>query len=333
MKPQVLVLYNSDTDHISADSADFAACSENREVAVEVTECLKALGYEVGLDVAENLFATNTATRNLFDVIFNLCEGFRGNSRLEGAFTGWMELRGFTCTGNGSWTLNLCQDKAATKRILQQSGISTPSFHIVPVGARHASPQQSGAVIVKPLREDASQGITRRSVVNISADPAALTGQIRFIHDTYDQPALVEQYIEGRELNVALLDGEVLPISEIDFSELPDGHPPICTYEAKWEPSSEAYMKTPPRCPAQLDKTGEQRVKEIAVKAWHAMRCRGYARVDIRLRPDGTPFVLEVNPNPSIHRDAGFSRSAFAAGLGYGDTLERIINTAVKRNP
>lgn len=326
MKPRILVLYNDTVPPVHGSPDDAAACHENSEVARDVAQTLGAGGFETTPCTAEALFSRGHQELPPFNVVFNLCEGFRGDSHGEGAVAGWMEMMGWTFTGNSAWTLTICQDKAFTKMLLMQSNIPTPRFTVVPVGATHVAPLRSNTVIVKPLREDASQGITGRSVIRLDGEGTrTLREQTDHIRRTYRQPALIEEYIEGRELNVAILDGNVLPISEIDFSGLPAGRPHICTYDAKWRPGSTDYLLTPPRCPAQLDRMVEERVKEIALRAWHALRCRGYARIDIRLSGDGTPFVLEVNPNPSLHRDAGFSRAADLSGMSWLQMLEKIV--------
>lgn len=327
MKPRILILFNDASAPVHCSPADTAACHENSEVARDVAQTLGEAGFRTTLSTAEKFFNGRPKELPRFDVIFNLCEGFRDESRGEGAFAGWLEMMEWRFTGNSAWTLAVCQDKAFTKTLLMQSGIPTPRFQVVPVGAIHELPLPSATtIIVKPSKEDASQGISSRSVILPGSErDRALREQIAHIHKVYRQPALIEEYMEGRELNVAILDGNVLPISEIDFSGLPPGKPHICTYDAKWRPESPDYLLTPARCPARLDRSVEERVKEIALRSWRTMRCRGYARVDIRLAPDGTPYVLEVNPNPSLHREAGFARSCEAAGISFSRMLETVV--------
>ncbi len=152
----------------------------------------------------------------------------------------------------------------------------------------------------------------------------------------HQQPALVEEYIEGREFNVALLEREnkgvqALPVSEIDFSSLPESIPRICCYEAKWYENHELYRATPPVCPARISQRLKRKIQTLAVAAFRAMGCRDYARVDMRMSGQGELYILEVNPNPDISLNAGYARSLKAAGLDYHEFWEIMINNALKR--
>ncbi len=186
-------------------------------------------------------------------------------------------------------------------------------------------------LIIKPSHEDASVGIENASVV---WDIESLQQRIGYIVKMYNQPALVEEYIEGRELNVAIIGNErpmILPISEIDFSQLPPEYPKIVTYNAKWVEGTAEYIGTVGTCPAKLRPEVEQCVREVALKTYQLMEIRDYARIDIRLDATNTPYVLEVNPNPDISRDAGFARSARAAGMTFEDMIAKIVEAALER--
>ncbi len=161
-----------------------------------------------------------------------------------------------------------------------------------------------------------------------------LKERVDYVLHYFEQPVLVEEFIEGRELNIAVLGDKkprALPISEIDFSKMPDHLYNIVSYQAKWDPHHESYHKTIPKCPARLPKKIELRAKEIALKAFKIMGCRDYARVDMRLNKDNELKVLEVNPNPDLTEDAGFMRSAGAAGYSYAQALKRIVMLAYAR--
>jgi D-alanine-D-alanine ligase len=192
-------------------------------------------------------------------------------------------------------------------------------------------PKLSYPVIVKPSREDASVGISDESVVYSLAE---LRRQVRFIQEEFEQPALVEQYIEGREVNVAIMGNRkpvVLPISEIDFSGLTDDMHKIVSYDAKWMQGTVAFSGTQGICPAKVTAEEEALLKDIALRCYRVIGCRDYARVDIRLTRNKTPYVLEVNPNPDISDDAGFARSAMAYGLTFHQVVGKIVDYALER--
>jgi D-alanine-D-alanine ligase len=187
-------------------------------------------------------------------------------------------------------------------------------------------------LIVKPAHEDGSVGISDASVVS---SPVELRRRIRRVFEEFEQPALVEQYIEGRELNVAILGNKnptILPISEIDFSGLSEGMPRIVSYEAKWMHGTVHYEGTKGVCPAQVTPQQEATLKETALRCVRLIGCRDYARVDFRMTPGGDIYVLEVNPNPDISDEAGFARSARAFGLSFPEVIGRIMDAAMERH-
>jgi D-alanine-D-alanine ligase len=189
-------------------------------------------------------------------------------------------------------------------------------------------------MIVKPLHEDGSLGISKESVV---FNDEGLSRQIRYVIEKYHQPALVEEYIDGREMNVGLMEtnGKVgtLPISEIDYSEFPEGIPKICGYEAKWVPESIEYQKSKPLCPASLEWEMKKRMEHIALKVFKLFGCRDYARVDFRIGQDGKVFVLEVNPNPDISPQSGMTRAIKAQGMTYEEFIRGMLERALQRSP
>ena len=265
------------------------------------------------------------------DVIFNFVEIYKENSRFEMNIVGLYELMGIPYTGAPAMALANCQNKILAKRLLSSSGIRIPPFFIVSKKSSRYTHKLNYPLLVKPALEDASVGIENESIVSNSKE---LRKRIEHILKYFAQPALVEEFIEGRELNVAVMGDKrlrVLPISEIDFSEMPDHLHNIVSYQAKWDPDHESYHKTIPICPAPIPKKIEKRAKEVAFKAFKVMGCRGYARVDIRLAKDNKLYVLEVNPNPDLTEGAGFMRSAEYAGMTYGQALKRIVNYALSR--
>jgi len=234
-------------------------------------------------------------------------------------------------TGSSPLTLGLCQDKGKVKDILQSQGIATPRYKIF---ERAAGPVKGNVfpIIVKPLHEDGSLGISRNSVV---FDNETLSQQIQYVIEQYQQPALVEEFIDGRELNVGMIETNgkvgVLPVSEIDYSEFPEGVPKICGYEAKWMPESPEYKKSKPVCPAPLEWATKKRVEYIALKVFKLFGCRDYARVDLRVDRDGKIYVLEVNPNPDISPQSGMNRALKVHGVTYGEFVKNLVERALQR--
>jgi len=263
-------------------------------------------------------------------VIINFCESFSEKSQMESNIAAAYELLQIPFTGNGSRALTLCQDKFQAKAILLAHGLPTAKARLI------ASVDQAVGLrfplIVKPNAEDASQGVYPNSVVHNGRN---LRERIQKVLDTYKEPAIVEEYIEGREFNVAVIEGErteALPVSEIDFSAMPSGQPKIVSYEAKWFETHELYLKTPPVCPAHIAETVRARLQEYAVRAFQVMGCQDYARVDFRMNTDGDIFILEVNPNPDISLNAGYVRALHAAGLDYPTFWGRMIDNALRRS-
>ncbi|NWF50292.1 MAG: ATP-grasp domain-containing protein [Ignavibacteriaceae bacterium] len=264
------------------------------------------------------------------DAIFNLVESVEGISSYEYCMTGIYELLGINYTGNTPSTLGNCLNKERTKEILRSFDVTTPQSVTLKPFSKLSSKSFSFnfPFILKLLKEDASIGISEFSVVNSFNE---LKKQFEFLSGTYKQDIIIEEYIDGRELNVAILGNEALPVSEIDFTGLPSELPKIVTYDGKWMENSVYYNHTKPSCPAKLDKATEKRVVSLALKAFNAMNCRDYARVDIRLSKKNVPFVIEVNPNPDISADSGFARAAAASGISHKELLIRIVNFALDR--
>jgi len=268
-------------------------------------------------------------------VVFNCCESLQGVAALEMGVAALYDLFGVAYTGSPALTLGIALNKAIAKSIFRANGIPTP-LHVVMESADDLARRHSLAypLIVKPVAEDASIGIDARSVVYDSASAAA---RVKFVWSEFKQPALVEEFIEGRELNVAVLadsrgELDALPVSEIPFDALPPGTPTIVSYDAKWVTGSPVYKSTPSRCPAVLEPALAERVQHAALLAARAVGLRDYGRIDLRLRTsDQELFVLEANPNPDLGSDAGFMRAAMASGRTVPATVQQILSRAVER--
>ena len=269
--------------------------------------------------------------KNKPDVVFNFIEIYKENARYEMNVVSLFELLGVPYTGAPPMALANCQNKVLTKRLLNAVGIDTPKFLLVKKPSKQYRHRLKFPLMVKPAYEDASVGIENESIVRNNKE---LKERVDYVMQYFVQPALVEEFIEGRELNVSVLgdnDPETLPISEIDFSEMPKYLHNIVSYQAKWDPRHEAYHKTIPICPAKIPRSVAKKAKEIAVRSFKAMGCRDYARVDMRLTKGNKLYVLEVNPNPDLTDGAGFMRSAEAAGYYYLQIMKKIIGLAYER--
>lgn len=298
-----------------------------------IAKKLKRVGFEAyTLNLKDDIFRLlELVKQNPPDVIFNFAEIYKEQPRLEMNLVGLYELMGIPYTGAPAITLANCQSKFLTKKLLNYHGIKTAKFQLFDKISDEFKLETKFPVIVKPAYEDASVGIENESIV---ANTNALKKRLEYVFSQFNQPALIEEFIEGREFNVSVvgdLKPKVLPISEIDFSRMPDHLHNIVSYQAKWDPHHESYHKTIPICPAKISKSLEEKLKHTAITAFKIMGTRDYARVDIRVTSDEEVYVLEVNPNPDLTEGAGFMRSAHAAGLSYAQALKKIVMLAYER--
>lgn len=311
------------------DIPEFNPVEEYRLMA----EKLSAIGYDAySFNVKDDL---NSLLENLEkdkpDVVFNFIELFKDDPRFEMNMCGLLELLGIPYTGATPLGLANCQSKFLTKKILSSIGILIPKHFYVSEFPFNVPEDIRYPMIVKPAFEDGSAGIENDSIV---FNEESLRKRIEYIYTSFNQPVLIDEYIDGRELNVSVVGDKepfILPISEIDFSKMPDNFHRIVSYQAKWEASHETYHKTIPICPAILPDGIEEKIKEIAIKSFNALEVRDYARIDMRLTPDGRIYVLEVNPNPDITEGVGLMRSAVAMGYKYEEVLDMILKFALAR--
>ena len=328
-----MILYNLFERLRKGEEKDILAEGAIIEEIEAVENAVRSLGHQCAvIAVRDEIFQIIHWLKEYQpDVVFNLCESVYGHSCWEMNIPALLDLIRMPYTGSSPLTLGLCQDKGKVKDILQSQDILTPRYRIFERAVGDAK-GNNFPVIVKPLHEDGSLGITRESVV---FDDEALIKQIRYVIDQYQQPALVEEFVEGRELNVGLMEANgnvgVLPVSEIDYSEFPEGIPRICGYEAKWVTESPEYQKSKPVCPAPLEPAVKKRVEQIALRVFKLFGCRDYARVDLRIDQGGEIYVLEVNPNPDISPQSGMARALKAQGTTYAQFVRNLIERALRR--
>ncbi len=302
------------------------------EDVAAVYEALKKAGHNpvyVRLDGTRESLIELARSQN--DLLFNLVESFGGDDGHDTNVAGYLELLGRRFTGSGSNGLYLAQDKNLAKKIFTFHNIHTPYFTTVYRGRTEHSQDIQFPVIVKPAREDGSIGIQFGAVCTSIKE---LMERIDYIHAEFDSPALIEEYIEGRELYVGVLGNEkpeALPVVELDLSKLPEGIPRIAGSEVKWEEDTVAYKATKPFFPDDLPEETVTRLQETAVQAFTALQLKDYGRIDFRLAADGKVHVLEVNPNPYLLPSAEFSMAARKSGRSYNETIGEIVEMAMKR--
>ncbi|MBN1355075.1 ATP-grasp domain-containing protein [bacterium] len=322
----VLLIYNIDPTWTLQEQSEIMSLASDLETA------LSGAGHPTISIPVRNGNIADSLSR--FDpakhIVFNWCESLPGILHSEQLVAGCLEELGFVFTGAGSEALRLASDKREVKKILDGADIPTPEWRIYELpepGDWNRFP-----AIVKPVNEHCSIGITSESVV---MTPGELSIRIDFVLKTYDQPALVEDFIDGRELHVSLWGNghiEMLPPAEMDFSLFTGVQDRLCTYEAKFLPGSRHYEGIRTLLPAPLDPVEYESMGRVCKAAYAAIGCRDYGRIDLRIR-DGVFYILDVNPNADISADASLACAADLAGYSYGDLGSRIVRLAAERHP
>lgn len=303
----------------------------------QLRDAIQASDHSVELlAVSDSVEPLVTALREAApDLVFNLAESFGGKSALESNVAALLNLLGLRYTGSSPAGLLLAGDKSLTKQVLSFHGIQTPEFATVFRGALDWAGDIAFPVIVKPPQEDASLGISSKSVVH---DLRELFTRIDALQSEFQQPVLVEQFVDGREFYVGVLgnaNARALPIMELDFSGFPAGVPRIASWEAKWGDdgagSGAQFAGTRSVFPSDIPPALTERMQQAALEAFHALRLRDYARIDLRVTSDEQIFVIEVNPNCYLERESEFARAAAEGGLAYDALIARILEFATAR--
>lgn len=282
---------------------------------------------EADVNVCENLKASDP------DIVFNIAEGFWGPSR-ESQVPAILEMLNIPFTGSDSITIGICHNKARCKEILSYNKIPNADFFIAETPLNKSN--LKFPKFVKPLHEGSSKGIYNSSVVyNI----AQLNSEIERIKTTYNQPSLVEDFLDGREFTVAILGNydriKILPIIEIKLDSVPEGFPNIYSYEVKWFFDTRENQLDIFDCPAKLDKSLQDRIEKVCMNTFKVLHLRDWARIDLRLDKNNIPNVLEVNPLPGILPDprdnSCYPKAARAAGMDYETMINSVLNEAINR--
>jgi len=265
------------------------------------------------------------------DLIFNLADQFKNNRAFDQNIASFLEMHGVPFTGCGSTGLTLCKHKAISKKILGYHRIRVPEFTVIGRGKRCTRPARlKFPILVKPLKEEASYGISQASFVETDEQ---FKERVQFIHTSHDCDVIAEEYIAGRELYVSVLGNhrlDVFPIRELVFKEVPPDEPKIATYRAKWDEEYRKRWGLQNRFAEGLDPALARDIVQTCKRIYRLLTIDGYARVDLRVTPNNEIYFIEANPNPILAADEDFAQSALKAGLAYPQLIERIIRTGLK---
>jgi D-alanine-D-alanine ligase len=337
---KVTILYNTFEGYEEYPGADIeAAAAENgkkrrkKKTDIEaITDALASLGHEPSTFAVDGRPQTLTAlSRSSADLYFNLVESYAGDDTMEMHFAAFLDLVGKKYTGAGPHGSCLAMDKTVAKKLIKYHDLDTPYSVVMNKGRVEHAQDIRFPVIVKPASEDASKGINAASVVDSLKD---LFERIAYVHEEFDSPALIEEYIEGREIYAAILGNdrpEALPLIELDLSKLPDGMPRIAGYEVKFDTTTEAYKKTKSAPAKDMDDELVARIHETALTAFRVLKLRDYGRVDLRVTDTGKIYVIEANPNPWLDPAAEFTMAAKESGRSYKQLIGEIMELALAR--
>jgi D-alanine-D-alanine ligase len=325
---KVLVLF--DTAGTPPADQDFSKELKTDDWAAEahVIAALKKLGHEVRTIGVwdEPGMIIDEIKAHPPDIVFNLTEHFNEVSAYDRNVAGLLEMMDVPYTGASPTGLTLCKNKGMAKELLAYHKIRVPNFAIFSPGSAIKRPKRLNfPLFIKPLREEASYGISLASFVD---SDEAFEERVRFIHERMSQEALAEEYIDGRELYVSILGNEhlrVFPFREVIFTEVPADQPKFSTFKAKWDDDYRKRWGIRNIFAEPMADDMTQRIVKICKAVYRALRIRGYGRIDLRITPEGEIVILEANPNPNLERDDEFAQSAMKAGLSYERTIQQIL--------
>jgi D-alanine-D-alanine ligase len=330
---RVGLTYNSLPEKNSRLKTDEFSEFDDISVIMAIKEAIESGGHDVIL-IEANENAYEKLKNSKLDFVFNIAEGLHGESR-ESQIPAMLEMLRIPYTGSGVLTQAITLDKKRTKEILLYYGIPTPRFQLFISANEEIDPRLRFPLFVKPNAEGSSKGITKKSLVNTEQE---LRKMINFVINRYHQPALVEEYLEGREFTVSILGNDppkLLPIVEILFDNLPGNVPKFDCYEVKWFWDSPDTNIETIACPAKIDKNLEDKIKIIALKTFEVLDCVDFCRIDMRLDKDNIPNVLEVNGLPGLIPDpkenSRFPKACYTDGMTYNEIILSILSNAMKR--
>jgi D-alanine-D-alanine ligase len=335
-KLKVLVLINSEgAPPFDNDFGKWLDDVTNDDWSAErdVVNSLKRLGHQVRiLGIYDDITLLMSIVRTEKpDVVFNLTENFCGDDLLDKNIAGVLELLGVPFTGSGVTALALCRNKGLSKQLLNFHRIKVPRFAAFNRGRRIWHPKRlKFPLVVKPLRQDASLGISQSSFTD---NPKDFCERVRYVHENLKMDAIAEEYIDGRELYVSVI-GErrltVLPVREMKFGLIQEDEPRVATYKAKWDNEYRNRWKIANVFAGRLPNGVNRTIDEICKKAFRILMLNSYARFDLRLSNDREPYIIEANPNPFLAADDELAQSAMKAGMTYDDLIQKLLIFALQ---
>jgi D-alanine-D-alanine ligase len=330
----IALIYNGSAEVAPELPTDRASTADLVEMIRMIARTLRRLGHQVTiLPLTSDFFAFQRKLRRLNpDVVFNQFEDFAHGATDDMRLVALLRLMGYPHTGAPALALGLSHYKFTIASLLAGAGVPIPpnTALLETIGAVREHKWRF-PLIVQPSQEHAGLGLSRDSIV---WSKKALRQKVRDVLRDFQQPALVQHFLSGREFNVGLLGGRkmrVLPLAEVNYTQLPTDVPPIMSYAAKWMEDSVEYQKTSIVCPAPVEPDLARRIEKVSLNAFRAVGGWGYGRVDVRLDENGEPCVLDINCNCCLDEGMGLARSAEQAGISYPQLLETIVKAALER--
>jgi D-alanine-D-alanine ligase len=302
--------------------------TEDWKTEANVLAALNTLGHTVEhLAIFDNFDGLRKKVRTFApDVIFNLADQFNNNRSFDQHIVALLAMHGLPFTGCGSTGLTLCKHKAISKKILGYHRISVPEFATIARGQRNTRPARlKFPIVVKPLKEEASYGISQASFVETDDQ---FRERVQFIHEKFDSDVIAEEYIAGRELYVSILGNhrlQVFPIRELVFKEVPPDEPKMATYRAKWDEEYRKRWGLQNQFAQGLEPPLVTLIEQTCKRIYRLLTIDGYARIDLRVTPDAKVYFIEANPNPILAEDEDFAQSAKKANMEYPQLIDRIM--------
>jgi D-alanine-D-alanine ligase len=332
-KLKVLVLFDGSCPTKIDQDLSKEMKTEDWKTEANVMAALGTLGYTAEhLAIFDDLDLVRQKLENFApDILFNLVEQFKNNPGFDQNIVSLLEMQGVPFTGCGASGLVLCKHKGISKKILSYHRIHVPNFIVISRGQRIARPKQlKFPILVKPVKEEASYGISQASFVETDEE---FRERVAFIHEKHDADVIAEEYIAGRELYVSLMGNlrlSVFPIRELIFREVPPDEPKIATYRAKWDEEYRKRWGLQNQFAKGLDPALVAYIELTCKRIYRLLTIDGYARIDLRLTPANQVYFIEANPNPILAADEDFALSADKAGLPYPQLIDRIIRHGMK---